>query len=215
MRFVIFKNVKFDIPYTNFTTIALVSTILTLSIIWYFNYFNMSKLIVLLLPAYLSNPIALWSSKVKFLKPFGKPIDLRLNWFDGKRVFGDSKTFRGFLSGVLVAVIVTIVFYFAFSSIKVNLYSSLKEALILGFLAGFGAMGGDLIRSFFKRRAGIKTGEIWFPFDDLDFVIGALLLLGVYINFPIIFILLTLIGTLTLRFVTNIFDFIFRLKKFY
>ena len=38
-------------------------------------------------------------------------------------------------------------------------------------------MAGDSIKSFFKRRAGIAPGESWMPADQLDFVVGALVLM--------------------------------------
>ena len=40
---------------------------------------------------------------------------------------------------------------------------------------GFGAITGDLIKSFFKRRLDFKPGARFFPWDQLDFVIGALI----------------------------------------
>lgn len=46
----------------------------------------------------------------------------------------------------------------------------------LGF--GAGAMGGDCLKSWFKRRRGIAPGQRWVPFDQLDFVAGALLVVG-------------------------------------
>ena len=36
-----------------------------------------------------------------------------------------------------------------------------------------GALGGDAIESFFKRRVGIAPGHGWFPFDQTDYIIGA------------------------------------------
>jgi len=39
-----------------------------------------------------------------------------------------------------------------------------------------GALLGDIVESFFKRRMGKERGEDWIPFDQLDFVVGALLL---------------------------------------
>ncbi|MBR9703121.1 CDP-archaeol synthase, partial [Candidatus Woesearchaeota archaeon] len=42
-----------------------------------------------------------------------------------------------------------------------------------GFLAGFGALLGDLVESFIKRQLGFKSGELFFPWDKIDFVIGA------------------------------------------
>ena len=36
----------------------------------------------------------------------------------------------------------------------------------------FGALLGDIIESFFKRRIGKKRGEDWIPFDQIDFILG-------------------------------------------
>jgi CDP-2,3-bis-(O-geranylgeranyl)-sn-glycerol synthase len=48
---------------------------------------------------------------------------------------------------------------------------------VLGLLFGLGAMGGDSVKSFIKRRIGIPPGRPWVPFDQLDFVLGALALI--------------------------------------
>ena len=37
----------------------------------------------------------------KFLE---RPVDFNLKWFDGKRLLGDHKTWRGFISGTLVSI---------------------------------------------------------------------------------------------------------------
>ena len=39
---------------------------------------------------------------------------------------------------------------------------------------GLGAILGDLIKSYYKRKENIKEGEKWVPFDQMDFVIGGL-----------------------------------------
>ena len=46
--------------------------------------------------------------------------------------------------------------------------------LVFGFLMGFGALMGDLVKSFFKRRVGIEPGCKFVPFDQIDFVFGSL-----------------------------------------
>jgi len=38
----------------------------------------------------------------------------------------------------------------------------------------FGALMGDIIESFFKRRVGRTRGQDWIPFDQLDFILGVL-----------------------------------------
>jgi CDP-2,3-bis-(O-geranylgeranyl)-sn-glycerol synthase len=40
-----------------------------------------------------------------------------------------------------------------------------------------GALTGDLLKSFAKRRIGKEPGESWAGFDQYDFVAGALLFL--------------------------------------
>jgi CDP-2,3-bis-(O-geranylgeranyl)-sn-glycerol synthase len=47
-----------------------------------------------------------------------------------------------------------------------------------GLRLGFGAMAGDAAKSFFKRRLAIEPGRPWVPFDQLDFAVGALVLVG-------------------------------------
>jgi CDP-2,3-bis-(O-geranylgeranyl)-sn-glycerol synthase len=39
-------------------------------------------------------------------------------------------------------------------------------------------MAGDSAKSFFKRRLGIPPGSPWIPFDQLDFVLGAMILVA-------------------------------------
>jgi CDP-2,3-bis-(O-geranylgeranyl)-sn-glycerol synthase len=46
----------------------------------------------------------------------------------------------------------------------------------LGLRFGLGAMAGDSAKSFVKRQLGIAPGSPWVPFDQLDFVLGALVL---------------------------------------
>jgi len=42
-------------------------------------------------------------------------------------------------------------------------------------LFAIGALGGDAIESFFKRQRNIKSGGSWVPFDQLDYIIGSVL----------------------------------------
>ena len=48
---------------------------------------------------------------------------------------------------------------------------------LLGLAFGVGAMAGDSLKSFFKRLNGIPPGRPWIPMDQLDFVVGSLLLI--------------------------------------
>jgi CDP-2,3-bis-(O-geranylgeranyl)-sn-glycerol synthase len=87
---------------------------------------------------------------------------------DGERIFGDHKTVRGLTSGLAVGVIVGI------------LESLLSGTDMVGMatLASTGALLGDLGGAFIKRRIGIKPGQPLPGVDQLDFVLGAVLLMS-------------------------------------
>jgi len=75
--------------------------------------------------------------------------------------------------GVLAAVVVTFVQSRVAWEGAVVTYDY-WAALRLRF--GVGAMTGDSAKSFVKRRAGIAPSKPWIPWDQLDFVLGALIL---------------------------------------
>jgi CDP-2,3-bis-(O-geranylgeranyl)-sn-glycerol synthase len=37
-----------------------------------------------------------------------------------------------------------------------------------------GTLGGDALKSFFKRQLDIPPGESWIPFDQVDYVLGGI-----------------------------------------
>lgn len=60
----------------------------------------------------------------------------------------------------------------------------------LGF--GAGAMAGDCLKSYFKRRRGLPPGAQWVPFDQLDFVTGSLLVVGPFAGIAVVDVVLIL-----------------------
>jgi CDP-2,3-bis-(O-geranylgeranyl)-sn-glycerol synthase len=98
----------------------------------------------------------------------GQPMDFGKNFFDGKRVFGENKTFRGFFFGLAIGILVGIAESFVFR------YPFPFSALFT-VLSPLGALCGDLAGAFLKRRLGIAPGDLLPIIDQVDFVIGALL----------------------------------------
>ncbi len=93
-------------------------------------------------------------------------MDFGRNFVDGKRIFGNNKTFRGFFFGWGVGIGV-----------------GLAEGLVFGFqnypvvfalIIPLGALIGDLVGAFIKRRLDIAPGGLLPVVDQIDFVIGAL-----------------------------------------
>lgn len=137
------------------------------------------KCAYMMLPSVFSNMAPVLFRKIRFLDC---PLDFGRK-FRGKPLFGSHKTFRGFFFGTLLAILVSYVQRVVYSSVPFFARSSLIDYtqynfVLLGFLLGFGALLGDLIKSFFKRRFGIRPGKRWFPWDQIDFMIGGLLLLS-------------------------------------
>lgn len=111
----------------------------------------------LLAPAALANMAPVFAARYDWLPPLKLPVDCGLAWH-GRRLLGDNKTIRGFVIGGLAAALV----------------GSLQSAVIQGTVIGLSALLSDAAFSFIKRRLNIPPGASWMPFDQIDFVIGAL-----------------------------------------
>jgi CDP-2,3-bis-(O-geranylgeranyl)-sn-glycerol synthase len=135
-----------------------------------------------ILPAYLANMAPVIAKKIKFLEKLKKPIDQDQKFADGRSIFGKHKTYRGFLvaiiAGVIMAIVQSVLFYlpfFRWVSLPGLDYGSITIVCVLGFLMGTGAITGDLIKSFVKRRMNVNPGKKFLPWDQIDFVLGAYL----------------------------------------
>jgi len=161
----------------------------------------------LFLPAGFANMAPVLFKWVPFLDT---PVDLG-GKMGGKRILGDHKTFRGLIFGILVAVIVVYLQRLIGYGPLID-YSSVN-ILWLGFLLGFGAVFGDMVKSFFKRRTGIKPGRSWVPFDQLDWVVGAIVFVNLHValSFKLDLIALILFGLL--HPVVNYVGYLLRIKK--
>ncbi|MBI5066012.1 CDP-archaeol synthase [Candidatus Woesearchaeota archaeon] len=126
------------------------------------------KLFYFILPIYFANMAPVFLGKLNF---FTTPMDFGITW-NKKRLFGDHKTWKGLIGGILSAIIV--VFIQSKFNTGLELYNH-SQPLLFGFLLGFGALIGDAVKSFLKRRINIKSGQPWIPFDQIDYSVGALL----------------------------------------
>ncbi|WP_457549250.1 CDP-2,3-bis-(O-geranylgeranyl)-sn-glycerol synthase [Archaeoglobus sp.] len=129
------------------------------------------KTVWLLLPAYTPNNFAV-------LFGGGKPLDFGKYFIDGRRILGDGKTIRGFIAGVFGGILTAHVQLAIEKIFKFSVYSSLDylSFIQLIFLLSFGAMFGDSVGSFVKRRFGVERGKSFPILDQLTFLITAYLL---------------------------------------
>ena len=133
------------------------------------------------LPGGIANMAPILTKRWRFLDVLKFPVDRGRIW-KGKPVFGKNKTWRGIVAGAVFGTFVGLLqFLFQDSVGWLQLFPySLLDALSIGFLLGLGALLGDLVESFFKRRIGKKSGSPWIPFDQIDLVVGGLVLVSMY-----------------------------------
>ncbi|MAG17971.1 MAG: hypothetical protein CL944_00685 [Candidatus Diapherotrites archaeon] len=161
------------------------------------------KLLIYLAPMYFANSSAmLFGGKT--------PLDFGKKFIDGKRFFGDGKTFKGFFFGTLAGTIVSATI---FTLIPETTLLLTPNYLLLGFLLASGALIGDVAGSFFKRRNEIKQGGEVLFLDQLDFVIGGMII-GSLVYIPTFYeVILVSIITLIVHRASNFVAYKTKLKK--
>jgi CDP-2,3-bis-(O-geranylgeranyl)-sn-glycerol synthase len=122
-------------------------------------------------------------------------------------VFGSHKTIRGFITGTVAAAICYLLEHF-FSVSQSNFF-------LLGALMGFSALVGDSIKSLIKRRYSILPGHPWFPFDQIDWIIGAIIFTYPFIHPKSIQIFLAISLGLILHLLIKIIGYLCRLETKY
>ena len=95
---------------------------------------------------------------------FSKPVDGGYKLPDGARLFGGSKTWRGFFAGIIGAAIAALLLGFT---------------VVFGLFFGFLSLSGDLASSFIKRRmkqpeSNQSVGVDQIPEALIPLVVGAL-----------------------------------------
>ena len=156
------------------------------------------------LPAYLANmsPILF-----KWLPLFNAPI-----W---EKKLGKHKTWRGLIIGTVTGIVIFSLQKLAFSKgfQELALIDYGDFSLMLGFFLGLGAMMGDMVESYLKRKKNIAPGQPWMPWDQLDFVFGGLLLSFLVYVPPVEVVAIIIILSPLLHIFFNYFGYFLHLKK--
>ncbi len=139
-----------------------------------------------LLPAALGNHNASLGNRIwlpgvvkNALQKIAVPVDFGVKW-RGREIFGKNKTWRGLLVGAVTGIVVAGVQALLFLKVDFFRENTLIDYanvnfIIIGSLMGGGALIGDLIKSFIKRALNKPSGKPWFPWDQLDWIMGAML----------------------------------------
>ncbi|MBN2367637.1 CDP-archaeol synthase [Candidatus Woesearchaeota archaeon] len=180
---------------------------------------NIAVLLVLrslwfLLPAYVANMMPIFVRKLDF---FDYPVDFNMK-FMGKPLFGRSKTIRGFIFGTSGAILMAYVQYLMYANMAFFRDISILEYTRSGFLwigvvIGLGSLLGDLIKSFFKRRIGIKPGHTWLFFDQSDYVFGAIFFSSFFFDVKILYVFIMVPLSIVLHFISVYLGYHLKLRR--
>ena len=100
-------------------------------------------------------------------------------FFDGNRIFGDGKTWRGFIIGSAAGILVGLILIFLQARYALAFLPSFTLPGVILFAVG--ALLGDMVKSFMKRRLGKPSGSKWPVADQLPiFVAGAFVMAAVF-----------------------------------
>jgi len=149
------------------------------------------------IPAYVANstPVLLGG---------GAPIDRGQEFVDGRPIFGTNKTVKGFAYGFLLGSMAALAEAVLFRNYLL---------VLAGIVASLGALLGDLLGAFLKRRLDILPGHPLPVVDQLDFILGALLLTSQVLNVTVGAVLILVIATVPIHLFSNAVAYVLRLKK--
>lgn len=141
------------------------------------------------LPAGIANAIPVIVCRLPWLRQLNTPLDFGKTW-RGQRIFGDNKTWRGLIAGIVIATIVIGIQKYLFTrhlwALELAWFDYRPDYIwLLGPLFGAGALLADAMESFFKRQLDIEPGRSWFPFDQLDYILGGILFSSLVVQLSI------------------------------
>jgi len=184
---------------------------------------------VTLLPAIISGILNMIWCKLPILKKTQIPIDLKKNFIDGKRIFGDNKTWKGLIGYLFLNILTAIIWGLICNLVNINhlnyFYINHENIItfniLIGLLLGLGYSLFELPNSFLKRRLDIKPGKtikgfkkIFFIFlDQADSVFGCCLVVCLFYNLGIkLYLIYVLVGAFT-HIIFNMLLYFLKLRK--
>ena len=163
------------------------------------------------LPAYFTNMTPPLVRKARFLKILDREVDFGRHppaalFKDGQSIFGPHKRWRGVIFGIIVGMLVAQgqSWLYQYELIRnISFLNYQRNILLFGFLISAGAVFGDLLFAFIKRRLKIPPGARFIPWDQTNYVIGAALFLTPILKIEIMVWITLFILTFFLHIIFN------------
>ncbi len=166
-------------------------------------------LLISMLPAMIANMVPVVAEKLHILPRLAFPVDKGAT-FRGKRIFGDHKTLRGFVTGIISGTVTAMLLFYLPISFG---WQSIFIAMLWGFLISTGALAGDAVKSFFKRQLGIASGGPFIPFDQIDYIVGAVALSALAFSWDINHVIFLTLFALIANPIVNLLSYALGIKK--
>jgi len=160
------------------------------------------KMYVTLAPCILAGILNMLWCRTSVCRSCASPIDRGRKLRDGRRIFGDNKTFAGFFGMIVCGCISQLLWGYLcgiseFFENRNYVYGSCPNTpgfnLLLGGLTGFAYVLFELPNSFIKRRLDIPSGKtvrgikgaVFFAVDQIDSLLGVVLVISFFYPMPV------------------------------
>ncbi len=139
-----------------------------------------------------------------------RPLDLKKR-YKGKRILGWEKTVSWVITGLLFAHLTYVLQTFIMVEFPNIVFGGLEPNMLdfpwyYGLALGMGALGFDMVKSFFKRQRGIKPGKLWYPYDQLSWILGVVVVQSTFFRVGLYYATVTIIAGLILHLLVNVFS---------
>ena len=192
---------------------------------------KLAEMYVTLLPVILAGIMNMVWCKANVCGFLKKPVDFGKNFSDGRRIFGDNKTFKGFIGMITFGAVFSVLWGIislnsdsltAYNYFYRNYNNSFLYNIMIGTLMGFAYALFELPNSFFKRRLDITPGKndisgikkVFFIFlDQADSIFGCVLVVCIFYPLPIwYYFIYVLLGAVT-HIILNMLLYFCHLRK--
>lgn len=156
----------------------------------------MGKMILSMVSVVFGGVLNMLFVKTPVYQKLKRPIDGGGDWSDGRRIFGDNKTFAGFAGMTLGTLVSQVAMGLLLKALGLSRHSdvyrrhenTVKYNALAGGLFGFAYALFELPNSFLKRRFDIRPGnttgtkgllgKVFFLVDQVDSMFGVMAVLA-------------------------------------
>jgi CDP-diglyceride synthetase len=189
-----------------------------------------SQLLFLTLPVIVGGVLNMIFVNSTRLNVLNRPMDGGYVCSDGERLFGNNKTWKGFIGMIILTSMCMLFFEFVakqfpviaqFSLIDYNSFTFPANGLFYGAIWGFAYVLFELPNSYVKRRLNISPGKnaigakgiIFTVIDQADSVIGCVIVTPLFLTISIIDGVLLVVLCTLVHLIVNMMLYVAGLKQ--